>query len=519
MFSKNDLQQIKKKGIPPNTINNQLSRYKNGIQYLTIIKPATTSSGIYTLNQEKRENAIEEFEKQSVKLNITKFVPASGAATRMFAPLIDFRKNYEESPEKLLHLLVDRDFNSSYYFFENLRKFAFIDILIRRIHKKGDSFDSLINEKRYGRILSVLLGKKGMNYAYLPKGLIKFHKYKDYSRTATEEHMAEAAGYCVGKNNQINIHFTVSKEYKDLFLEHIEDKHSRFAEKFNVKYNFSVSEQDSSTDIIAVDNKNKPARDENGNLIFLPGGHGALIHNLNKIDSDIIFIKNIDNVVPDVYKDETFIYKKAIAGILIQIQEKLFKYLIEIEEIDILDIKYLKKLLNFLKSELCIQPPEDIEEWSDIKKLNYVTAKLNRPIRVCGMVEIEDEPGGGPFMAKNSDGSHSLQIVENSQINLNDECQKKIYDRSTHFNPVDLVCGVRDYKGNKFDLTKFSDPEAGFISNKTKNGKEIKIQELPGLWNGGMSNWTTIFVEVPLATFAPVKIVNDLLRTEHQILY
>lgn len=516
MFSETDLKLLKDNGISIDIIESQIERFKKGSQFLTILQPAIISCGIIQLSEKKLKSYIRKFEKKSTKLELLKFVPASGAATRMFSHLFEFKKDYKESPEKVLDLLRDRDFNSTYYFLENLDNFAFYNDLVYSIRKKGGSIDDLINDKRYGRILSALLTKKGLNYGNLPKGLIKFHKYEDFSRTSFEEHLVEGVHYCQNINKEINIHFTVSEEHKEIFINHINRKYPRFEEIFAVKYKISLSVQDPSTNTIAVTENNLPARDAEGKLIFRPGGHGALLKNLNDLDADIIFIKNIDNVVPDDYKNQTYIYKKALAGILLTIQQKIFKYLNEISGKNRIDKKYLEKLLKFIKTELCILPPKDIKNWSIKAKLDYVIKKLDRPIRVCGMVENEDEPGGGPFLAENNDQSYSLQIVEMAQINLKDKKQLSIIKNSTHFNPVDLVCGTKNYKGEKFNLMKYTDPEAGFISEKTKGELKIKALELPGLWNGAMSDWNTIFVEVPLITFNPVKIVNDLLRKEHQ---
>ena len=518
MLLENDLKLIKQKGISIDAINQQIELFKKGTQYLNITQPAIISCGISKLSDSALKKAGKKFEKESRKLNMIKFVPASGAATRMFKHLYEFKKHYKESPDRVLGLLADREFNSPYYFFENLANFAFINDLATHIHKKGGSIDSFVKDKRYGRILSALLGKKGMNYGNLPKGLIKFHKYNDFSRSAVEEHLVEAANCCKCSKKRINVHFTVSEEHIKLFQQHIDNKYTRFEKIFDVKYNITLSTQDSSTNIIAVNTDNEVARDEDGNLIFRPGGHGSLIKNLNSIDADIIFIKNIDNVVTDDKKNETFVYKKALAGVLINIQKTIHNYMKKAQDKSGADKNFINKILKFIVKELNILPPKDISNWDNDKKLDYIKTKLNRPIRVCGMVENEDEPGGGPFLVENSDMSHSLQIVERNQIKLKDKKQLNILSNATHFNPVDIVCSTKDYNGDKFDLTKFVDYNSCLISEKSYGDQKIKALEHPGLWNGGMSDWITIFIEVPIITFNPVKIINDLLREEHLIL-
>ena len=329
-----------------------------------------------------------------------------------------------------------------------------------------------------------------------------------------EEHLVEGPLYAGGKNGQVNVHFTVSPEHRPLFEALVAKVAPKYEDKFGVKYSINFSEQKASTDTVAANPDNTPFRGKDGKILFRPGGHGALIENLNDLDADIIFIKNIDNVVPDRLKAETVEYKKLIAGVLVSKQKKAFEYL------EILDSgKYthtqLEEIIRFLRDELSCRNPE-LKDLEDAELAIYLKKKLNRPMRVCGMVKNVGEPGGGPFLAYNQDGTISLQILESSQIDTNNSDYLKMFQNGTHFNPVDLVCAVKDYKGNKFDLTKYVDPQTGFISSKSKDGKELKALELPGLWNGAMSDWNTIFVEVPLGTFNPVKTVNDLLREQHQ---
>ncbi|MDL2306159.1 DUF4301 family protein, partial [Bacteroides sp. OttesenSCG-928-D19] len=435
---------------------------------------------------------------------IVKFVPASGAASRMFKNLFEFLDADYDEPST--------GFEKA--FFDNISQFAFYNELnAARQASTGKDIPTLIADKQYKDIVSGLLGKDGLNYGALPKGLLKFHSYPEGPRTPVEEHLVEGALYATGKSGKSNIHFTVSEEHRDLFQRLLSQKLGQYSNMFNVDFNVTFSEQKPSTDTIAVDMENNPFR-ENDKLVFRPGGHGALIENLNDLDADVIFIKNIDNVVPDRLKPDTVLYKKLIAGVLVKLQKQIVKYL------ELLDSgKYTREqvmeVLQFVQKKLFCKNPET-KNLEDVELVLYLRKKLNRPIRVCGMVKNEGEPGGGPFLAYNQDGTISLQILESSQIDMADPEKKEMFEKGTHFNPVDLVCAVRDYKGHKFDLSNYVDKETGFISYKSKNGRELKALELPGLWNGAMSDWNTVFVEVPSSTFNPVKTVNDLLREQHQ---
>ena len=398
-------------------------------------------------------------------------------------------------------------------FFNNLEHYAFfyaLDAQCKKLHNKGCK--ELLKEGEYKKIVNALLQKEGLNYGQLPKGLLLFHRYEDSVRTPAEEHLVEGALYAKEDDGTVNVHFTVSPEHRSLFEAHIQESVPALEEKFGVKYNISFSEQKSSTDTVAATPDNKPFRQDDGSLLFRPAGHGALIENLNDIAADILFIKNIDNVVPDRLKPETVHNKKLLAGVLVSLQKKTFKYLqlLESGQYSPIDLQEIKL---FLEKELCCKTLLPLEG----KALaDYLYQKLNRPMRVCGMVPNVGEPGGGPFLVYNQDGSISLQILESSQINMDDEKSKAMFVKGTHFNPVDLVCAVKNYKGEKFNLPDFVDKNTGFISLKSKNGRELKALELPGLWNGAMSDWNTVFVEVPLITFNPVKTVNDLIREQHQ---
>ncbi|MBN1253626.1 MAG: DUF4301 family protein [Bacteroidales bacterium] len=513
-FNIKDLEQFKKKNIDLKVIEKQIDDFESGFPYLQIIEAATITNGIQKIDNELIEKYIRVYNHYGRDKKILKFVPASGAATRMFKRLFEFYEN-NYTKDQLINLLKDQDLDSLGYFFNNIEKFAFYHLLIELPTFKNLNITDEIKIGNWIKILDNILKKEGLNYENLPKGLLQFHKYSEKkTRTSAQEHMVECALYATLKNTA-NLHFTVSPEHIELFKKHIKDSKPDFEKRFALKYKVDFSIQKSSTDTIAVDENNIPFRNSDGSILFRPGGHGALIENLNDLDADIIFIKNIDNVVPDILKEETIKYKKLIGGALIDYQQKIFNYLEDIE-IGKNSPEFINEIETFFKSDLCVIFDDKYYEYHENEKLIYLKNKLNRPIRVCGMVKNEGEPGGGPFLAKNNDGSISLQIVESSQIDLKNEDIAQIVKKSTHFNPVDLICSVKDYKGNKFDLNKFIDKKTGFISEKSKNGKFLKALELPGLWNGAMSDWNTVFVEVPLITFNPVKTINDLLRKEHK---
>ncbi len=499
-----DLEILKEKGIDSKQFEAQLQSFREGFPFLSIHKAAEIGNGIFQLDNDLNNFLLlwEEYlkgDKTSVK-----FVPASGAASRMFKNIFEFISTDYTKPTT--------DFEKT--FFDKIRSFAFYnelnDICIKNNHK---DIQTLINEEEYKTVASNLLNTDGLNYGNLPKGLLKFHNYADGNRTPLEEHLVEGALYSKSNNNEVNIHFTVSNEHRELFVKHVNEVYERYAKQYDVKYSISFSEQKTSTDTVAADSNNEPFR-ENGELVFRPGGHGALIENLNDLNADIVFIKNIDNVVPDSLKDTTVVYKKLLAGLLVSLQKKAFNYLEQLENENISETS-LATINKFCENELLNKNPK-ASSFSKSELISYLKGKLNRPIRVCGMVKNVGEPGGGPYLIENEDGSISPQILESSQINMKDERSVNIMNTATHFNPVDLVCAIKDYKGNKFNLTKYIDKNTGFISSKSKNGRELKALELPGLWNGAMSNWNTVFVEVPILTFNPVKTVNDLLREEHQ---
>jgi hypothetical protein len=505
MLTESDLRQLKAKGISVKQIEEQLACFIKGFPYLQVQVSASVEKGIQSIPTDEQSVYLDAWTNY-LKENktIVKFVPASGAASRMFKDLFE----YIDSGETALNTQFLKTF------FENIRRFAFYNQLgAVCVKNEKQTIDELMTLGDYKKILQNLLSIHGLNYGQLPKGLLLFHRYPEGARTAMEEHLVEGALYACNDTKQVNIHFTVSSEHRELFSQTAEVKAPEFERKYGVEYHIGFSEQKPSTDTIAADSENQPFR-EDGKLLFRPGGHGALIENLNDISADVVFIKNIDNVVPDIFKPLTVHYKKLIAGVLIRYQCRIFKYLNRIDS-GKYNHKELLEMLYFLQNELCIKNPET-KMLEDAELVLYIKSKLNRPLRVCGMVRNQGEPGGGPFFAVNSDGTISLQILESSQIDLKKPAMKQLFEQGTHFNPVDLVCALRNYKGEKFDLTRHVDKNTGFISIKSKSGKELKALELPGLWNGAMSDWNTVFVEVPIETFNPVKTVNDLLRPEHQ---
>jgi len=513
MFTIKDIEQIEIRGSSLTEIEKQVNHFRKGFPYLKLVRAATIGDGIVRIDGVKISEVVQQFtEKVRKGLQPVKFVPASGAASRMFRSLFAFAGDAVTN-EKAVILLREPHYKNVREFFDKLTCFAFF----KKLDAALNGIITTNGQLKYTEIIDYLLSEKGLNYRFLPKGLLDFHLYPDGPRTAVEEHMIEGALYGLDNNGIVRLHFTVSPEHLDLFIKKTGQAAKQFEPRFGVKYQITFSEQSPFTDTIAVDLENNPFRLSDGNLFFRPAGHGALLENLNQINGDIIFIKNIDNVVPDRLKGETVRYKMALALFLSEIQERIFSYLLLLEEKSkTIPGDILSEMVEFVEKELCSEPGESgyYETKSSIRE--YLHRKLNRPIRICGIVKNEGEPGGGPFWAQNSDGTVSLQVVESSQINYGDPVQNDIANHSTHFNPVDIVCGIRNFKGEKFDLTGFRDMETGFISSKSKNGKELKALELPGLWNGAMADWITLFVEVPAITFNPVKTINDLLRSEHQ---
>ena len=512
MFTDQDLLQFRSKGISPETIKKQLDNFQLGFPPIKLQSPAIAGNGIIKPSENEINRYITKYENVRDDLDVVKFVPASGAASRMFKDLFSFLEKASAGQSESELVNQSGPVNE---FIHKIGAFAFSDDLEKMLESNGTTITKLIGSGKFSDLVRSVLEKSGLGYGYLPKGLLKFHNYGTFTRTAFEEHLAEGADYAVSRGNFVKIHLTVSPEFMRGFLDHFENKKDLYEDLFRIRFSVDFSVQKPSTDTIAVDMNNLPFRNEKGEILFRPGGHGALLENLNEIDSDIIFIKNIDNIAPDRIKKNTSRFKKLLAGILLEYQEKVFIYTRILEEGNPGPEK-LREICDFLGQGSCKFNKGVMGNASAINFRDLLLSKLDRPVRVCGMVKNEGEPGGGPFWVFDEAGNSSLQIVESSQINLSDPQQKEIMNKSTHFNPVDLVCGVRNRKRKKFNLLEFTDPATGFIAEKSAGGRPLKAQELPGLWNGAMANWNTIFVEVPIETFTPVKTINDLLRPEHQ---
>lgn len=505
MLQQQDILTLEAKGITEEQLNAMLKRFAEGFPFLTIIDAATPEHGITVLTPTQEQQACTRWQKYLADGGeVCKFVPASGAASRMFKALFEFVDGDSDSaPEgsPAGKLLADFD------------KLPFANELSDTCNKLyGKDAPTLIKEGDHKKVIAALIKPEGMNYGGLPKGLLKFHSYATGSRTPLEEQLTEGA-QTAAANGIVNLHFTVSTNHRKLFEAKLQEVLPETEARTGVKFNVSLSEQKPSTDTVAANPDNTPFR-EDGKMLFRPGGHGALINNLNDMDASVVFIKNIDNVVPDSRREATIRYKEIIAGYMIQLHDKIVHYL------DILaESKYeestLEEIYAFLRDSFSFDDPK-FTALDTIHRAVYLREKLDRPLRVCGMVRNEGEPGGGPFITVNPDGSHSLQILESTQIDPANADYVAKMKSATHFNPVDLVCYIKDRHGKKYNLLEHTDPNTGFISSKSSHGKELKALELPGLWNGAMSDWNTAFVEVPIDTFNPVKTVNDLLRPAHQ---
>ena len=477
MFCEKDLQQIRQHGLSVEDVERQIAHFKEGFPYLNVVRAASPRDGIVQLGEEEQQRLIAAYDNQAAKLKIVKFVPASGAATRMFKELFAFVN--EGTRTKGIDTLID-----------NLPRFAFYPELKALIPADADD-----------RTIVEMIVKRGLAYGSKPKGLVTFHAYPEGARKAVEEHLVEGAAYAQA-NGLVRIHFTVSPEHMDAFKTLLKEQVPVYEQRFGVEYDITFSVQKPATDTIAVNPDNTPFRQEDGSLLFRPAGHGALIENLSEISADVVFIKNIDNVTTDARRGDTVRFKKILAGLLLELQSKAFAYIKVLEKGE----GNLEEIARFVEEKLWVKLPKAYDAGLLLKI-------LDRPIRVCGMVRNEGEPGGGPFWVGNEDGTESLQIAESSQIAEQD---LPLMKAATHFNPVDLVCGVRNAHGVRFDLRQYVDPKTGFISKKSSGGRDLRAQELPGLWNGAMAHWNTIFVDVPVTTFSPVKVVQDLLREQHQ---
>lgn len=506
MFTEKNIQQIKNHGLSEAKVARQLEIFKKGIPFANVVEPASADNGIAVFSETEQNHFVALFEAEKDRLDLLKFVPASGAATRMFKFLHQFLENYDFENEDIDAFLQKEENRNLKIFFESIEKFPFSSLVKEKLEAKFPDFKNFEKGKRFYFFVKEMLKETGLNFSNTPKGLVPFHDYGENYVTAFDEQLYEAAFYA-SANGIANLHFTVSEEHEEKFKKRYEEIQETVENKTGVRFNISYSFQKKETDTVAATTENKAFLDENGDLVFRPSGHGALLENLNEVDADIVFIKNIDNVVSQNYVETIAFQKKVLAGKMLSLQQKIFGFVEKLHAANPSE-EVLKNASEFISKELFIKNTPIYKE--EILKI------LKRPIRVCGVVENTGAPGGGPFLIKDKNGNLSYQIVEMSQIDKNNTQQKVLVEKATHFNPVDLVCGLRNYKGKKYDLLKFSDPDTGFISHKSYYGKPIKALELPGLWNGAMANWNTVFVEVPLITFNPVKTVNDLLNKEHQ---
>ncbi|MFK7812660.1 MAG: DUF4301 family protein [Maribacter sp.] len=510
LLSEKDLEQLKNRGISREKVRDQLETFREGIPFVSLKEAAVIGNGISKFSPSEEETLISEFDRAKSGLSLLKFVPASGAASRMFKALFSFLEAYDPSEEKLNDYFERTEDKDLKVFSERMEDFPFYGIIKDRIGGKANTEGEAVH-----LFIKELLSEEGLNYGFYPKGLLPFHEYQDHSETPFEEHLKEGAAYAK-TGSQANLHFTISEQHTELFKKEFAKVKDRVSEATKITFDVDYSYQKSSTDTIAVDMNNGLFRNSDGSLLFRPGGHGALIENLDEQDADIIFIKNIDNVVVPENAAIVTNSKKVLAGVLVRVQQKAFMYakLLSVHQINDSQLKDIKV---FLEQDLNVRFPDSYDSYETDEQVNILKDKINRPIRICGMVKNEGEPGGGPFWIIDGKDRTSLQIIESAQMDMSNTSQKDIVAEATHFNPVDLVCGVRNYKGEKFNLLNFIDPKQGFITGKTKDGAALKALELPGLWNGAMAHWNTIFVEVPLPTFNPVKTVNDLLKPSHQV--
>ena len=514
IFSTLDVQYIESLGFTLADIEKQLEYYKTPPSSVNLKAFASIDNGIVRLSVSELNGLIDYYEQQKNSLSVVKFTPSSGAASRMFKMLHEFLSNYDPKKESINSYINKNKITELFLFFVTIEKLPFHDLAFTLMQNNTPDYDLLTLDQRRLLFVKTILQETSLNYSNIPKGLLPFHKYKNHISTAFEEHLFEAAKYA-SVNGIAVLHFTISKAHLKQFKSNLTGIQKLVESKTNTTFEITFSNQESTTDVLAVDLENKPFR-LNNKLLFRPSGHGALIKNLNQIDADIFFIKNVDNVVVSEYLDEIARYKKALAGVLLHTQRQVFIYAKDLESEDISKGK-IDEISEFLVQKLNIIISPQFEKYAKKHKIEYLQSKINRPIRVCGMVKNESEPGGGPFWVKHDNGEVSLQIVESSQVDTSLKNQKDILTNATHFNPVDIVCGVKNYKGEAFDLEEFVDSNSYFVTTKTKYGRKLKTLESPGLWNGGMANWNTIFVEVPIITFNPVKTVNDLLKFTHQV--
>ncbi len=509
LFTEEDKSLLTEKGISTRQVTEQIQTFQEGILPIHLGKAAVIGDGIERLTPEEQQWLRKHYQSHAEGLKIVKFTPASGAASRMFKALFAFLETFDPGKQALEDFLSDGKNRSIKAFYEGLEKFPFYETVQSRIEGKYKTQEEFLYA-----FVEEMLSENGLNYGFYPKGLLPFHKYGTHLATPLEEHLKEGAAYA-RSTDQARLHFTISSQHQSMFEAEYKRVGNRISGRTGCTFEVTYSYQKAATDTLAVTPDNQPFRDRDGRLLFRPGGHGALLENLNEQEADLLFIKNIDNVVPEHSLEEISAWKEVLGGYLLKVQGQAFRFSRMLEE-GALDHDLMKRVRDFLEDNLNVRMPEAYAGYSLEEKLAVLKDKLDRPIRICGMVRNEGDPGGGPFWIRDANGNESLQIVESAQVDMGSEKQKEIFEQATHFNPVDLVCGVRDAYGKKYNLMNFRDPKQGFITDKTYEGRPLKALELPGLWNGGMAYWNTVFVEVPITTFNPVKTVNDLLKTAHQ---
>ncbi len=517
-FRQDDHIQMQSLGISEEEVKSQIKIFRKPLFFARLRRPCTLGDGIQQISPDVLGHYIQLHEEAAREGRFMKFVPASGAASRMFKFLFEIYEQNVPTAIEEFHGQADEGEGRARDFlcFQNgIRTMPFFQDLKAVMSREGLSIEELLGQNQWQEILKYLLTGQGLDYGSLPKGLLKFHRYPSGSRTAFEEHLVETIHTVRDDKGICRLHLTVSPEHEEAFRQYYDKIRPGYEQQLQCVLEVTFSVQKHSTDTIAVDLENRPFREKDGRLLFRPGGHGALLSNLANIGRDLIYIKNIDNVLPDRLRDPTILWKKVLGGLLVEIQKTVFRYVRQLKE-GSRDAGLFERAIDFAKNRLLLPEPKAFKQWSVEKKRNFLLNRLNRPMRVCGMVKNKGEPGGGPFWVEGKDGSLSVQIVESAEVNSQSKEQQEIWGSSSHFNPVDLVCAVRDFRGNPFSLKNYVNPEAVFISQKSKEGRDLKSLELPGLWNGAMAEWITLFVEVPITTFNPVKMINDLLKSDHQ---
>lgn len=500
LFTSQDLRQIKALGLMPADVHKQMEIYRRGSTYLKLIRPCTPNDGIQSCGAARKNHLIKLYDSEAPRFKILKFVPASGAASRMFAA-------WFTAAEQGSFGDAGRDRS----FFADLNKMPFFSML-----QKDARARRLLKQKNVKAVLNHILLSDGLHFGWLPKALIPFHAYQGGKvRTALEEHLEEAASFITDNRGICRLHLTISTEHTKAVKALLKSIVPQYEKRCHVRFKIDLSVQSPATNIVAADEQNSPFRDDDGHLVFRPGGHGALLKNLQELNADLIFIKNIDNIAPDSMQKKILPYKKMLGGLALQLRQAVFTMLRHLET-DQLSVRELQVITDLCRSEFYMSFPGGFAKLPKTQKKQYLFSRLNRPLRICGMVRNEGEPGGGPFWVLENDKSQTLQIVEAAHVDYCQTTQKEIWSQASYFNPVEMVCCTKNYLGEKFDLTGYVNQDAYLISLKTEKGRRLQAQEMPGLWNGGMAYWNTVFVELPLAVFNPVKTVYDLLRPRHR---